>query len=152
MNNDVGYKPYLQSNPSSNSGNASQTKVKGNLVLLVEDNQANAELATDLLEIAGFQVVQAMTAELALTLATKELYDIILMDIRLPGIDGLEATRRLKQSTRTANIPIVALTAQAMPEDQKAAMDAGCVGYISKPIDTRRFALSVITFLGQERQ
>ena len=128
------------------------TAGKGKSVLLVEDNPANLELATDLLEVAGWRVVPALTAEVGLDLAAQEPYDLILMDVSLPGIDGLEATRRLKQNSRTAGIPVAALTAQAMPGDREAAMSAGCVGYIAKPIDTRRFAQTVAAFLGQERE
>ena len=126
------------------------TNSRGKSVLLVEDNPANMDLATDLLEMAGWRVVQATTAEVALELAALEPYNLILMDISLPGIDGLEATRRLKQHPQTASIPVAALTAQAMPGDREAAFSAGCVGYIAKPIDTRRFAQIVATFLGQE--
>ena len=123
---------------------------KGKSVLLVEDNPANMDLATDLLEFAGWRVVQATTAEIALHLAAQEPCDLILMDVSLPGIDGLEATRRLKQDLQTAGIPVAVLTAQAMPGDREAAISAGCVGYIAKPIDTRRFAQDVAAFLGQE--
>jgi CheY-like chemotaxis protein len=123
------------------------TEGNGKLVLVVEDNPANMELAVDLLEVAGYLVVQATTAEDALAVATDEHFDVILMDISLPGMDGLAAVRQLKQDPRTAGIPVVALTAQAMPGDRELVAVAGCAGYISKPIDTRRFAETVAKFL-----
>jgi two-component system cell cycle response regulator DivK len=120
-------------------------------VLLIEDNLMNMELATDLLEAAGFQVLKAERAEAGIAMAVAEQPDIILMDIALPGMDGLEATRRIKQDARTAWIPIVALTASAMRGDNDRARSAGCCGYIAKPIDTRRFAKTVVAFMEKER-
>ena len=116
-------------------------------VLLIEDNLMNMELATDLLEAAGFQVLKAERAEDGIAMAVAQQPDIILMDIALPGMDGLEATRRIKQDARTARIPIVALTASAMRGDDDRARSAGCCGYIAKPIDTRRFAKTVAAFM-----
>ena len=120
-------------------------------VLLIEDNPMNMELATDLLETAGFQVFKAERAEIGITIAIEQQPDIILMDIALPGMDGLEATRRLKRDDRTAWIPIVALTASAMRGDDSKAQLAGCCGYIAKPVDTRRFAKTVVEYMGPER-
>ena len=120
-------------------------------VLLIEDNLMNMELATDLLETAGFQVLKAGRADEGIALAVAQQPDIILMDIALPGMDGLEATRRLKQDARTARIPIVALTASAMRGDDNKALIAGCCGHIAKPIDTRRFAKTVTAFIEKER-
>ena len=119
-------------------------------VLLIEDNLMNMELATDLLETAGFEVLKAERAEDGIAKAVAEQPDIILMDIALPGMDGLEATRRLKQDARTARIPIVALTASAMRGDDSKARLAGCRGYIAKPIDTRRFAKTVAALMEKE--
>ena len=120
-------------------------------VLLIEDNLMNMELATDLLETAGFLVLKAERAENGIAMAVAQQPDIILMDIALPGMDGLEAARRLKQDARTARIPIVALTASAMRGDDDRAQSAGCCGYIAKPIDTRRFAKTVAEFIEKER-
>jgi CheY-like chemotaxis protein len=120
-------------------------------VLLIEDNLMNMELATDLLEAAGFQVLKAERAEDGIAMAVSEQPGIILMDIALPGMDGLEATRRIKHDARTAQIPIVALTASAMRGDDDRARSAGCCGYIAKPIDTRRFAKTVVEFMEKER-
>ncbi|GAB4462154.1 MAG: hypothetical protein OHK0029_28500 [Armatimonadaceae bacterium] len=108
-------------------------------VLIVEDNPVNMELATDLLEVAGYQVLQAEDAETGINLAKSELPDLVLMDIALPGMDGLTATTILRQDLATAHIPIVALTAQAMRGDEDKAITMGCIGYITKPINTRAF-------------
>ena len=120
-------------------------------VLLIEDNLMNMELATDLLEAAGFQVLKAERAEDGIAMAVAEQPDIILMDIALPGMDGLEATRRIKQDARTSWIPIVALTASAMLGDDDRARSAGCSGYIAKPIDTRQFAKTVAAFMEKKK-
>ncbi len=125
--------------------------MKSSIVLLIEDNPMNMELATDLLEAAGFQLLNAQTADAGIAMAVTHRPDIILMDIALPGMDGLEATRRLKQDERTARIPVVALTASAMLGDDNKALSAGCSGYIPKPIDTRRFATTVAEFIEKER-
>jgi diguanylate cyclase (GGDEF)-like protein/PAS domain S-box-containing protein len=103
-------------------------------ILVIEDNQANMKLARILLRNAGHEVSCAVDAESGLTTARKEQPDLILMDIQLPGIDGLEATTLLKQSPLTAAIPIIALTAMAMKEDEEKARSAGCDAYISKPL------------------
>lgn len=116
-------------------------------ILIVEDNPMNMELATDLLEVAGFEVLPAWTAEDGLALANKEKPDLILMDIGLPGMDGLEAIRRLKQNTATASIPVVTVSASVMSGDEAKAFAAGCSGFISRPIDTRKFAQIVAGYL-----
>jgi len=109
-------------------------------ILIVEDNPMNMELA-------GFLVLPATTAEEGLVLARTELPDLILMDIGLPGMDGLEATRRLKQDPATAHIPVVAVSASVMSGDETKAFVAGCCAYISRPIDTRQFAKTVASYL-----
>jgi CheY-like chemotaxis protein len=116
-------------------------------ILIVEDNPANMELATDLLKPLGYVILPAETAEEGIQLATDELPDLILMDVALPGMDGLRATQQLKGDPRTQRIPIVALTAHAMSGDEARALAAGCVGYITKPIDTRGFPATVTRFL-----
>jgi len=117
-------------------------------VLLIEDNPLNLELAVDLLEIDGHEVLTATTAEKGIELAKKETPDLILMDISLPGMDGLEATRILKKDETTKNIPIVAMSAHAMKGDEEKAREAGCVGYIKKPIDTKSFGVRVKEHIG----
>lgn len=116
-------------------------------ILIVEDNPVNMELVTDLLEPLGHVLLPAATAEEGIQLATEALPDLILMDIALPGMDGLTATARLKGDARTQGIPIVALTAHAMSGDEARALAAGCVGYITKPIDTRGFSATVGRFI-----
>lgn len=123
----------------------------GQTVLVVEDNPANMELTSDLLDVGGFRALQAATAEEGILMAKAERPGLILMDIGLPGMDGLAATRLLKQNPETAGIPVVALTAQAMTGDKEKTLAAGCVGYISKPIDTRSFARTVTLFLSAHR-
>ena len=116
-------------------------------ILIVEDNAVNMELVTDLLEVAGYDVLQAPTAEIGLDLARSEAPDLIVMDIGLPGMDGLEATKILKGDPQTESIPILAATSHAMKGDQEKAHAAGCDGYITKPIDTRALADEVGKFL-----
>src|SRR5258706_8396976 len=103
-------------------------------VLIIEDNPANMKLASLLLLNAGHAVLRAVDAEAGLTLARAEQPDLILMDIQLPGIDGLAATALLKQDPATAAIPIIALTAMAMKADQEKSQIAGCDAYIAKPL------------------
>jgi CheY-like chemotaxis protein len=108
-------------------------------VLVIEDNEANQLLAGAVLEREGYRVEFAATADEALEKLGKQLPSLILMDIQLPGQDGLSLTRRLKALPTRANIPIIALTAHAMIGDREAAIAAGCAGYIAKPIDTSTF-------------
>jgi CheY-like chemotaxis protein len=108
-------------------------------VLVVEDNLLNMELVTDLLEASGDSVCQARTAEEGLRLAEATLPDVILMDLSLPGMDGLAATRALRANPATGHLPVIALTAHAMRGDEESALAAGCDGYLAKPIDTRTF-------------
>lgn len=116
-------------------------------ILVVEDNAQNLYLATYLLESSGYKVVSAGDGSAGITLAQESQPDIVLMDILLPGIDGYEATRRLKADPGTAAIPVIALTAYSMEGDEQAALDAGCDGYISKPIDPADFVSRVEGFL-----
>lgn len=106
-------------------------------VLIIEDNAANMKLATLLLRNAGHAVLCASDAESGLTTARAALPDLILMDIQLPGMDGLAATQLLKQAPDTASIPVIALTAMAMKEDREKSRQAGCDGYIAKPLRYR---------------
>lgn len=108
-------------------------------VLVVEDNPANLTLATFLLQSAGHAVLSAADAEAGLMLARDEQPDLILMDIQLPGMDGLEATALLKADEATRTIPVIALTALAMKGDEERIRAAGCDGYIAKPLAYREF-------------
>lgn len=117
-------------------------------VLVIEDNAANMELTCDLLEGAGYAVLRAETAEAGISAALAERPALILMDIALPGLEGLAATQRLKANPSTRPIPVVALTAHAMRGDEEHALAAGCAGYITKPIDTRTFVRDLECYLG----
>jgi CheY-like chemotaxis protein len=117
------------------------------LILIVEDNEANRLLAGAVLERQGYRVEMAGNAEEALQRLATAAPDLILMDVQMPGMDGLTLTRRLKDDTRTAGIPVIALTALAMTGDRERTLEAGCSGYISKPINTRTFASEVSKFL-----
>jgi len=120
-------------------------------VLLVEDNETNQMLTTAVLLRDGYRVQAASTAEEARALIGSERPDIILMDLQLPGQDGLAFTRALKADPLTASIPVVAMTAHVMIGDEAAALAAGCAGYIAKPIDTRTLSGDVRRFLGVAR-
>jgi CheY-like chemotaxis protein len=117
------------------------------VILVVEDNERNLKLLRDVLEYAGYDVRVARTGEDGVTLAVKEPPDLVLMDLQLPGIDGMEALRRLRESPRTVDIPVVAVTAQAMKQDRERALEAGFNGYIEKPISVRAFPDQVRGFL-----
>jgi len=116
-------------------------------ILIIEDNPLNLELASDLLEVAGYIVLRADAAEEGLQLARASKPDLVLMDVSLPGMDGLAATAALKKDPATARIPVVALTAHAMKGDEEKAMSAGCAGYLTKPIDTRAFTSIIAGYL-----
>ena len=117
------------------------------LVLIVEDNPANLMLAEAVLTRGGFATVAAASAEEARDVLRTRRPAAILMDVQLPGEDGLSCARRLKDDPATAAIPIVALTAHAMASDRERALAAGCEGWITKPIDTRTFAAEVGGYL-----
>lgn len=114
---------------------------------MVEDNALHMQLVSDLLSLHGYTVLQATTGAHALVLAEERHPDLILMDIALKGMNGLEITRLLKQNPNTAGIPVVALTAYAGSQDRLHALEAGCIGVITKPIDTRRFPALVADYL-----
>jgi len=117
------------------------------LILVVDDNLANLKLACDVLACEGYRVLRAENADQALGVLTESRPDLILMDISMPGMDGLTLTRKLKTVETTKGIIIVALTASAMKGDEARATEAGCDGYITKPVDTRRFPDQVASFL-----
>ena len=120
----------------------------GKVVLIVEDNEMNMELLGDVLEMAGYEIIRATEPITAIKMAVDELPDVILMDVQLPGIDGLEATRRLKANPGTEKIPVVAVTSHAMKGEREKAVEAGCIGYFSKPIDVSNFAADLKKLLG----
>jgi len=119
----------------------------GTCILIVDDNPTNLKLASQVLEIEGYTVDLATDAEQAQELLQHMTPDLILMDIALPGMDGLTLTRKLKTDEKLRHVPVVAMTAFAMKGDDRKALDAGCDGYITKPIDTRKFPQQVTAFL-----
>src|SRR5487761_1130391 len=121
------------------------------LILVVDDNEAGQLLACTVLQLEGFRVDSAGSAEQGLERLNLRMPDLILMDVQLPGQDGLALTRKLKADPATAAIPIVALTAHAMARDREQALAAGCEGYISKPIDTRTLGDQIREFLSAQR-
>jgi CheY-like chemotaxis protein len=122
----------------------------GNSILIVDDNPANMKLVRVLLSSEGYDVHTALDAQEALTELRSSRPDLILMDIQLPGMDGLELTRRLKSDPATRDIKIVGLTAYAMRGDQERILAAGCDGYIPKPIDTRTLPNSIKGYLKRQ--
>jgi two-component system cell cycle response regulator DivK len=112
-------------------------------ILIIEDNPANMKLAVMLLRNAGHFVMSAVDAEAGLAMARADHPDLILMDIQLPGMDGLAATALLKHDPATASIPVIALTAMAMRDDVEKARLAGCDGYIAKPLRYREFYAAI---------
>lgn len=120
-------------------------------ILVVEDNDMNMQLVEFLLEEGGYHIVKATSGEEALAITRdgpSGTPDLILMDIHLPGMDGLSVVRAIKADERTARIPILALTAHAMRGDKDRFLEAGCDGYISKPIDVKTFIASIERYLG----
>lgn len=121
------------------------------LILVVDDNEAGQLLVRTVLELEGFRVDSAGSSEEVLERLNARKPDLILMDVQLPGQDGLALTRQLKADPSTNAIPIVALTAHAMAGDREQALAAGCIGHISKPINTRILGDQVREFLTAER-
>ena len=117
------------------------------LVLVVEDNEKNLKLVRDILRYEGFDVMEARTAEDGVALATERLPDLVLMDVQLPGMDGVEALRRLRRRSATASMPVVAVTALAMKDDRVRLLEAGFDGYLEKPISARDLGDQVREFL-----
>jgi len=119
-------------------------------ILIVEDNTDSRELVIKVLKNRGYLLTEAADGEDALLKATEQLPDLILMDISIPKIDGFEVTRRLKEMENFKDIPIIALTAHAMKGDREKALQAGCDGYISKPINVRQLPDQIQAFLAHE--
>ena len=116
-------------------------------ILLVEDNEMNREMLSRRLLKKGYELVMAMDGERAIEMAGTEAPDLILMDISLPGLDGWEATRRLKAMPETRTIPIIALTAHAMAGDREKCLAAGCDDYDTKPVEIKRLLEKIQTLL-----
>jgi len=106
-------------------------------ILVVEDHEINRRILRDLLTSAGYEMIEAATGEEGVTLAGIHRPDLVLMDIRLPGLDGYEATRRIKENPAIRHIPIIAVTSYALSGDEEKALEAGCESYICKPFSPR---------------
>jgi CheY-like chemotaxis protein len=118
----------------------------GKLIMIVEDNDKNLKLTRDVLRFHDFQTIEATRGEDCVVLAAENLPDLILMDLALPGLDGVDATLLLKTEPLTTEIPVVALTASVMRSDQDRITNAGFAGVISKPIDVLRFSEQVLAY------
>lgn len=116
-------------------------------VLVVEDNEDNRALLVKVLSRQGYEVVEATSGEEALEIAERLPPDLVLMDLNLVGMSGFEATRRMKQNSKLRHIPVVAITAYAMVGDRERALECGCNGYLSKPVDVRRLPEQVKAYL-----
>lgn len=125
--------------------------MSGERILVVEDNLKNLKLVRDVLEYAGYVVVEADTGERGIELATEAMPDLVLMDLQLPGMDGTETLRRLREIPTTKGIPVVAVTAFAMEADREKALANGFDGFVEKPISVRVLARQVERFLNEER-
>ena len=123
----------------------------GERILLVEDNMVNRRMAEFLLKSRGLVVIEAVTGAEAIQLARAERPDLIIMDLQLAGMDGFVATREIKADPLTRHIPVVAMTAYAMSGDRERALEAGCDGYITKPIDTKEFPVTIERYLVARR-
>jgi two-component system, cell cycle response regulator DivK len=122
--------------------------VAGERILVVEDNEKNMKLFRDVLQAKGYVPLEATSGERAVELATEHVPDLILMDVQLPGMDGIEALGHIRADERTASIPVVALTAQAMAGDRERFLESGFDGYISKPVDVLEFIETVSRYCG----
>ena len=121
--------------------------MKNSTILVIEDNKLNMKLVRGMLSLGDYTMLEAMDAETGIQMAREYLPDLILMDIQLPGIDGLKATKIISNDANLKDIPILALTSYAMEGDKEKALTAGCVDYITKPIDVKKFLETVISFL-----
>ena len=116
-------------------------------ILFVEDQEDNRRIMRDLLKSAGYETIEAVTGPDGVTAAERERPDLILMDIQLPGIDGHEATRRIKANPELRDIPIIAVTSYALSGDDAKAFEAGCDGYVTKPFSPRDLLAKVREFV-----
>jgi len=116
-------------------------------VLIVEDNEKNMKLARDVLQAKGYKTLEAVTGEEGVELAKQHVPDLVLMDIQLPGISGIEAFKQIRAEARTARVPVVALTASVTPTDRSAISSAGFDAFVSKPINLKEFVETVKRFV-----
>jgi two-component system cell cycle response regulator DivK len=120
------------------------------LILIVEDNDKNLKLVRDVLQVKGFSTIEAGTAEDGIKLAAERKPDLILMDIHLPGINGIEALKVLRADAATSKIPVIAVTASVMQQDRKLITEAGFDGYVGKPINLKEFLDAVRDILARK--
>ena len=116
-------------------------------ILVIEDNELNMKLVRALLKMGKYHVLEAINAETGIQLIRKHRPDLVLIDIQLPDMDGLRATQIIKGDSTIKDIPVVAITSYAMQGDEQKAIEAGCAGYMSKPIDTRSFVETISQFI-----
>ena len=116
-----------------------ENRVAGELILIIEDNEKNRKLARDVLRVKGYKTIESETAEEGLKLAAEKSPALILMDIQLPGIDGITALKRLRADSKTKNIPVIAITASAMTHNRQTMLAEGFDGYQTKPITLKDF-------------
>ena len=120
------------------------------LILIVEDNEKNRKLARDILQVKGYRTIEAETAETGLEMAPKENPDLVLMDIQLPGMNGIQALKKLRANEATRAIPVLAFTASVMPQDRREIMDAGFDGFVAKPVNLKEFIAAIAKALGND--
>lgn len=121
------------------------------LILIVEDSEPNRRLARDLLRVHGYRIIEAETAEDGITLATERAPDLVVLDIHLPGISGIDALARLRAAPATRTIPVMAFTASVMAQDRSQILAAGFDAFVSKPIDLDDFVRAIATTIAQRR-
>jgi CheY-like chemotaxis protein len=121
--------------------------MKTKTILVIEDNELNMKLVKELISIGKYRMLEANDAESGIQQIREQRPDLVLMDIQLPGMDGLSATKIIKEDSALKDIPIIGLTSYAMQGDEEKALAAGCTGYITKPIDTRKFLETVSEYL-----
>ena len=121
-------------------------------ILVIEDNELNMKLVKGLIKIGKYQMLEAVDAESGIQIIRDQRPDLVLMDLQLPGMDGLSATKLIKEDPTLKDIPIVALTSYAMQGDEERALEAGCTGYIAKPIDTRKFLKTISKFFNDDKK
>ncbi|MFH1029458.1 MAG: response regulator, partial [Pseudomonadota bacterium] len=143
--------PTSASGPASAQTSADLAAIRGARALLVEDNEFNQQVATELLESAGLSVNLAIHGKQALQILASETFDIVFMDVQMPVMDGLEATRRIREMTGLGQLPVVAVTAHAMAQDRQRCLDAGMSDYISKPIDPEELRQLLVRWVPPQR-
>jgi two-component system cell cycle response regulator DivK len=122
------------------------------LILIVEDNEKNRKLARDVLRVKGYRVAEAESAEAALACVADEVPDLVLMDIHLPGMNGIQALRRLRDVEATRMVSVIAFTASVMPQDKHEITSAGFDGFVAKPINLKEFCETIAALLAQKQR